>query len=452
MRETGESTVLFKRALCLFSRVYLTSERGYKKCVKHDQLERIETAPTPDGRIDPKLARSSPDYQFQATHDSVIAPEKPPDRYLWRGGYHITVQSAPDLKICDQRIIVSTWNPGGVEPSVMISLGLTLTDLSGPEPILALIKGFEGRPTDGHAQVITLDHDSHPFPELQAALEHCADELGVVDPKTREPRRTSPRCLSFRVVELDGVPSGMSPSLLHELDENRTDPKCRVADLRILYGLVAGDEGWPYASDDRVRKALARGWGSRGFFWVTALGDGVLLLNEKPRKYGEKADEFFTRWLGVREPYYDTEFNIAGLDHGILYSAERVANIGVRASDVMAQISSMVDARARRAKWPLPSVPVDAVSVIFGRLRSVQLKLLECRENAGRTRVAELGKQYHVLEGDMGLTERLKILDQYALLLDNEVQANRTIWLARLTLLVAFAALIVSFTALFHHT
>jgi hypothetical protein len=462
-----DGTIPIGHAHCLFSHVYLTKEeRRLKAISRSDLLAPIATVPETPGRINPSLARSSLDYQFQATSGSVIELERRPARYVWRGGFNLKLRAARRrMEIDHERILVSVWNPSVVDPLVMISVGLTLTNLDGPEAILAVTKGFEGRPTADQAQVFTLPGNEAPFQSARDLIEHCARELGILGESRTPDKVAEPRFLPLRIVEVNGLPSAMSAGVLHSLAEHRSGTDGHAPDLRALYGLVTGDEGWRYASSELVERTLARGWGSREFFWVTALGEGVLLVNDKPRTYGEDADIFFRRWLGMQEPYYAANFDVAGLDHGILYNAERVVNIAVRAEDVMVELKDMIDTFSRqRTRGLFPTATeikkmirrqrtrgttvANKPSRVFGKLHSVRLKLFECRETAGRTRIAELGKLYHKLEDAMGLNPRLETLDIYASWLDDEVFAAQTIILAQLSFIVSILALIVAAIAL----
>lgn len=461
------SIMPIERALVSFSQVRL-AEAGPLERTLDDCKQRGILVPIED--VDRGLHG-----QFEATRGSVIDPGDQPERYLWRGATTITLEAASKVSISNGRILVSVWRRHLGSRVLVVSLAATLERLEAPDVIIALTKSFEGHRASQNAQTITVDGIDEPLHKVDDVLTACSRRLvGELDKdlrrhettlrkdaaehacaqRTKDGRRArgegrtpaehapstaatktpkfelrDPSTFRFRIVELRGIPPLMSPPALHSaIGETR----------RALYGVLSGDEGWQYAPESRARRAVERGWGSRSFFWVVGLGDGVLLLNDKPPAYATDADNFFRTWLGDTDPYFTTKYDLAGLDHGVLYAMERIACIGVRADHLIADIRKTTEHHRQHGRLPhFRSAPISWFTFRSRRLRSTRLRLLACRESAGQTRIAELGKLYHVLEADVGLAARIETLERYSDVVDQEINAVIAARLGRLAIMIA---------------
>lgn len=118
------------------------------------------------------------------------------------------------------------------------------------------------------------------------------------------------------------------------------DPaQLELAESRRIYGILTGDEGWPYVPEALAKERLGSSWGSRNFVRFYAFGSNFVYfnLNKGPlaESYRSHQSSFGTRYYGSPNPYFFQDSDAAGVDHGILFSVETSMAIKALTSRIM---------------------------------------------------------------------------------------------------------------------
>jgi len=95
-----------------------------------------------------------------------------------------------------------------------------------------------------------------------------------------------------------------------------------------LYGMMTGDEGWRNVPHDMAAQRMENAWGSRDFMKFIAFGSNAAFINLSRSRitedYRENRRLFDARFYGDMNPYFLMDSDIAGVNHGILFSMELV--------------------------------------------------------------------------------------------------------------------------------
>lgn len=95
-----------------------------------------------------------------------------------------------------------------------------------------------------------------------------------------------------------------------------------------IYGLLTGDEGWQFASQDLAKERLSQNWGSRKFVKFIVFDTNFLLFNLNKNKteldYEKHQNEYTSKYHGSLNNYFSMKSTFAGINHGILFSIETV--------------------------------------------------------------------------------------------------------------------------------
>ena len=98
-----------------------------------------------------------------------------------------------------------------------------------------------------------------------------------------------------------------------------------------LYGIISGDEGWNHIPDELASERIKADWSSRDFVEFITFGSNFLLLNliDSPaaQHYRENQTNFGGTYYGGMNPYFALNADIAGVNHGIIFSVELVMAI-----------------------------------------------------------------------------------------------------------------------------
>ncbi|WP_010249393.1 hypothetical protein [Acetivibrio cellulolyticus] len=96
--------------------------------------------------------------------------------------------------------------------------------------------------------------------------------------------------------------------------------------LKPIYGLLTSDEGWDFVPADKVKSKINISWSTREFIRVFSHLDSCVVFNfvksPSAKTYREYQKKFRQNYFDYIEQYYMYNPNIAGLNHGILYTAE----------------------------------------------------------------------------------------------------------------------------------
>ncbi|MGN1413100.1 MAG: class I SAM-dependent methyltransferase [Anaerovoracaceae bacterium] len=96
----------------------------------------------------------------------------------------------------------------------------------------------------------------------------------------------------------------------------------------LIYGLMTGDEGWRHVPEHLAEERLTNQWGSRDFVRLISFGANSVVINladsSRAEHYRAGRMIFDHTYYGEMNPYFSMDSEIAGVNHGILFSAELV--------------------------------------------------------------------------------------------------------------------------------
>ncbi len=164
---------------------------------------------------------------------------------------------------------------------------------------------------------------------------------------------------------------------------NLTDVMDKEA--RRLYGIMCGDEGWEYVPEDLAKNRLSNQWGSRNFVRFVVFGSNAMLLNFNRSKTGmdyvAHQRAFGTAVYGGANPYFLMNSNVAGVNHGIIFSQETVFVIKTIANRVLNRQSGYAVVTTNRLGNEIRKTK---------KFRSELITILNRVENMGITEMGEL--------------------------------------------------------------
>ena len=97
---------------------------------------------------------------------------------------------------------------------------------------------------------------------------------------------------------------------------------------KLIYGMMTGDEGWAHVPEKLAEERLANRWGSRDFMRLVSFGANSVFLNlfdsSDAVSYRAGRMDYDHNFYGDMNPYFEMNSDIAGVNHGVLFSAELV--------------------------------------------------------------------------------------------------------------------------------
>ncbi|MDD5927991.1 MAG: class I SAM-dependent methyltransferase [Firmicutes bacterium] len=97
---------------------------------------------------------------------------------------------------------------------------------------------------------------------------------------------------------------------------------------KLIYGLMTGDEGWRHVPEELADERLCNLWGSRDFIRLISFGANTVFFNlfDSSDAVNYRADrmDYDHNYYGDMNPYFEMNSNVAGVNHGVLFSAELV--------------------------------------------------------------------------------------------------------------------------------
>lgn len=172
-----------------------------------------------------------------------------------------------------------------------------------------------------------------------------------------------------------------------------------------LYGIMSGDEGYQFLSDDLADYRLNSAWSSREFIKTVIFHNNFLLLNlnkiQRIADYEKRQTEFGGKFHGGANPYFFLDAESACLNHGVLFSIE----VGMVAKSISSSVLERQVSRANTHKWMVGREIKRAKE-----LRKDLILTLNRLENVGINEMDEL--DHLIVEGlDVDpLVEKIKYL------------------------------------------
>ncbi len=100
------------------------------------------------------------------------------------------------------------------------------------------------------------------------------------------------------------------------------------SEQKLIYGMMTGDEGWKHVPQELAEQRLQNRWGSRDFMRLISFGSNTLFFNLSQSadavNYRANRLNFDHSYYGDMDPYFSLDSNIAGMNHGLLFSVELV--------------------------------------------------------------------------------------------------------------------------------
>lgn len=383
--------------------------------------------------------------QFAISRESVVGSLfLALERFTLRG--ELTVGPGGDRStsfVTAAQIFVTTGTRGshaakpGPADLLVVSLAFDLHQIDDPDVLIALIQSFETVPRVG-ALSVRYQSDQEPrlfeSTSLHDFMRWCASLL-LARSRDVEPEK-------FRILELRG---------LRDVKPDRLS-LARSDSVKYLYGVLAGDEGWRDVPRAHALEVLERGWNSsRAFLRVVFFGHSTLVLNEKfDGSYVSNADAFYRRMFGRTDPYFHTDFALAGLDHGVLPLAERNTYWIATARDLRRQFQELIpDDRSSSGRGGA-SLSLAWWTGLSGRLRSARLDQVRFRGSLPAPSVAELENMEDALFRESGLSGVVQDLDSAAASMDDVAFGLTSLRVSIVILAVAFVTLFVALAALLY--
>lgn len=113
---------------------------------------------------------------------------------------------------------------------------------------------------------------------------------------------------------------------------------------RLLYGIMCGDEGYRNVPMSLAEERLANSWGSRDFTKLASFGSNTVFVNLNKgsiaKNYIENRRNFDHSFYGEINPYFLIESPVAGINHGVIFSAELVMVIKTISNRILSRQSS----------------------------------------------------------------------------------------------------------------
>lgn len=97
---------------------------------------------------------------------------------------------------------------------------------------------------------------------------------------------------------------------------------------KLVYGMMTGDEGWAHVPEKLAEERLVNRWGSRDFMSLVSFGSNSVFFNlfdsSDAVNYRASRMNYDHNFYGDMNPYFEMDSDIAGVNHGVLFSAELV--------------------------------------------------------------------------------------------------------------------------------
>ncbi len=221
----------------------------------------------------------------------------------------------------------------------------------------------------------------------------------------------SPMQITEKVCAALSLPTKISErSYLCEITKigsyNTTD-EVEEKELKYLYGVMTGDEGYEFVPDELVSERLSHSWSSRNFIRIYAFAHSFVFLNlmssEKREAYLERQTYYGTKIYGSCNPYFYMGESPLTVNHGIMFSVEFVMMLKALINNVLSYQSEYMDRKKQS---------------YYKRIRmthNFRQKIVMVLEKVERVEISEIGELTAVLLDSQHISP---IIDQVKYLLE----------------------------------
>lgn len=323
-----------------------------------------------------------------------------------------------------------------ISPSSDVKVAWFMVDIGSGDHVdqlIALSHSLSGtRWNDSCHYGATLD--GHPQHSIRDMLLRVVSELeGIEYAKLEEEIKI---IHDFKIFEFRGVHPGLDGA------EGFVSSSSNSLEL---YGLLTGDEGWRDVPISRAANVIESRWSSREFVQVMAYGRCVVMLNTKSALYKKRAKDFFSTYFAGDSGYFQAEYDLAGLDHGVLFSCESVLHRFVEADRI---VSDIAEAQHRRSKSPkkksFPESRLFLRELATGKLQSARLRMRDYLARVRDSEVVEVDDMLSLIVDRSGLRRAEEAVGELAESMDQDIDRVGSFGLARLAVLGALVGIVLA--------
>jgi hypothetical protein len=193
-------------------------------------------------------------------------------------------------------------------------------------------------------------------------------------------------CLNRKVVDVEGT-------YLVEVkrwgDEESADEIVN-RHTKEVYGIMTGDEGWRHVPQSLALKRMENSWGSREFIRFISFGTNSVFINlfdsKSAQEYRENRRRFDAAHYGDMDPYFSMNSEIAGVNHGILFSVELVM-----------VIKTICDRILRRQAMYYGSGKTGKLGSEIHRIKTYRGELITTLNKVENLEISEIGELERVI-------------------------------------------------------
>ncbi len=187
---------------------------------------------------------------------------------------------------------------------------------------------------------------------------------------------------------------------------NTTD-ELEKNELKYLYGVMTGDEGYQFVPTDLVNERLSCSWSSRNFMRIYAFAHSFVFINllasEQRESYLERQTDYGTKTYGSCNPYFYMGECPLTVNHGIMFSIEFVMMLKALINNVLSYQSEYMDRKKQS---------------YYKRIRTThnfRQKIVMVLEKVERVEISEIGELTAILLDSQHISP---IIDQVKYLLE----------------------------------
>ncbi|MBQ9949864.1 MAG: hypothetical protein IJO93_03985 [Clostridia bacterium] len=180
-----------------------------------------------------------------------------------------------------------------------------------------------------------------------------------------------------------------------------------------VYGILCGDEGWQFVSQEVVRARLSNSWSSRNFMRYVTFGNNAGLFNligsTEYEAYLKREDEFGNKIYGGVNDYFTLKSHIAGLNHGIIYAEESILLIKTAINRILHRNSAFKHNSKKR------------LGAQISETRSYRNELIRTLNEVENLEISELGELEQLLIGCYRVSPLIEDAKYLLEMLDSEL-------------------------------
>lgn len=187
-------------------------------------------------------------------------------------------------------------------------------------------------------------------------------------------------------------------------------------EMRPLYGMMCGDEGYRTVPEDLCVERLSNCWGSRVFTKLATFGANTIFVNlnqsSLAKGYQENRRRFDASYYGDINPYFLIESSVAGVNHGVIFSLELVMVIKTISNRILSRQSEFYNLNGGKAA---------NFSSEIRKTRAYRSELITTLKKVENLSISEIGELEHVLLAGQQIEPLIEKIKYLLELLESEL-------------------------------